>query len=34
MAFVSADAPKSLLRRGNRFELTEGSKVVAQGEVR
>jgi hypothetical protein len=34
MTFVSAGAPKSLLRSGRRFELTEGAKVVAQGEVR
>jgi hypothetical protein len=33
IAFTSADAPKSLLRRGSRFELAEGAKVVAQGEV-
>ena len=34
IALVSAEAPKSLLRSGNRIELTEGAKVVAQGEVR
>jgi hypothetical protein len=33
MAFLSKDAPQRLLRVGSKFALTEGSRVVAQGEV-
>lgn len=33
LSFISDAAPIRLLRGGSRFELTEGPKVVAQGEV-
>lgn len=33
MRFLSPEAPLSLLQLGSRFELLEGSRVVAKGEV-
>jgi len=33
VSFASSDAPTQLLHPGSTFELTEGSKVVARGEV-
>jgi hypothetical protein len=33
VSFRSNDAPRELLRPGSAFELTEGKKVVARGEV-
>jgi hypothetical protein len=33
VSFSSNDAPRQLLRPGSTFELSEGKKVVARGEV-
>jgi len=33
VAFSSSDAPARLLRPGSTFDLTEGRKVVARGEI-
>ncbi|HEY0613736.1 MAG TPA: hypothetical protein VGC96_03805 [Candidatus Elarobacter sp.] len=33
VSFLSEEAPNQLLHAGSRFELTEGPKVVARGEV-
>jgi hypothetical protein len=34
MSFIAKNAPNQLLRSGTRFELTEGRKVVATGEIK
>lgn len=34
MSFISKDAPQQLLKSGARFELTEGRKIIALGEIK